>query len=102
MVMRPAVFNIRATSLVRGTALVVGSLAMALVCVGFPDVHASAWMLIPAAGAVLGTFETTRCLRRRWSFYHGGVLLLLYADILVLAVIFFLLLYPWAQWLQRT
>lgn len=80
----------------------VASLAMALLCVGFPNVHASGWMVIPAAGAVLGTFETTRCLRRRWSFYHGGVMLLLYADILVLAVIFFLLLYPWAQWLQRT
>ena len=51
-------------------------------------------MLIPAAGAVLGTFETSRCLRRRWSFYHGGVLLLLYADVLVLALIVFLLLYP--------
>ena len=100
--MRPAVFNIRASSLLRGTALVVGSLVMALACVGFPDVHATAWMTVPAAGAVLGTFETTRCLRRRWSLYHGGVLILLYADILVLAVIFFLLLYPWAQWLQRT
>jgi len=79
---------------------VVGSLAIALVCVGFPDVHASAWMLVPAAGALLGTFETTRCLRRCWSFYHGAVLILLYSDILVLAVIFFLLLYPWARWLQ--
>jgi hypothetical protein len=102
MVMRPAVFNIRATSLLRGTVLVVGSLAMALVCVGFPDVHPSVWMLVPAAGALAGTYETTRCLRPRWSFYHGGVLLLLYADILVLAVVFFLLLYPWAQWLQGT
>lgn len=96
------VFNIRASSLLRGTALVVGSLMMALACVGFPDVHATAWMLVPAGGALVGTFETTRCLRRTWSFYHGGVLLLLYADILVLAVVFFLLLYPWAQWLQRT
>lgn len=96
------VFNIRVSSLMRGTLLVLGSVAMALVCGGFPDVHASAWLLIPAAGGLVGTFETTRCLRRKWSFYHGGVLLLLYADVLALALIFFLLLYPWAQWLQVT
>lgn len=79
-----------------------GSLAIALLCVGFPNVHPSAWVLIPAAGALVGTFETTRCLRRRWSFYHGGVMILLYTDILVLAVIFFLLFYPWAKWLQAS
>jgi hypothetical protein len=102
MVMRPAVFNIRGSSLARGTALVLGSLAAALACAGFPNVHPTAWVLIPAGGALLGTFETTRCLQRRWTLYHGAVMLLLYADILVLAVIFFLLLYPWAQWLQGT
>ena len=79
-----------------------GSLALALACGGFPDVHATAWMLAPTAGSLLGTFETTRCLRRRWSFYHGTVLLLLYVDVLVVALIFFLLLYPWARWLQLT
>jgi hypothetical protein len=42
----------------------------------------------------------TRCLQRRWSFYHGGVLLLLYADVLVLALVVFLMLYPYAKWLQ--
>ena len=47
-----------------------------------------------------GTWETSRCLRRRWSLYHGSVMLLLYADILALALIFFLLLYPYAHWLQ--
>lgn len=98
--MSPAVFNIRARSLLRGTLLVLLSLVMALVCGGFPDVHPTAWLIVPAAGAVLGTVDTTRCLRRKWSFYHGGVLLLLYADVLVLALIFFLLLYPWAKWLQ--
>ena len=98
--MPPAVFNIRARSLLRGTLLVLLSLVMALVCGGFPDVRPTAWLIVPAAGAVLGTIDTTRCLRRKWSFYHGGVLLLLYADILVLALIFFLLLYPWARWLQ--
>ena len=80
----------------------VGSLVLAFAVGGFPNVQASLLMVVPVALAGWSTWEMTRCLQRRWSFYHGGVLLLLYADILVLAVIFFLLLYPWAQWLQRT
>jgi hypothetical protein len=98
--MQYAVFNIRARSLLRGTVLVVGSLVLALLFSGFPDIHPSLGLLLPTAIAVYGTWETTRCLRQRWSFYHGGVMLLLYADILVLALIVFLLLYPYARWLQ--
>jgi len=95
-----AVFNIRARSLTRAGLLVVGSLILALAVSGFPDIHPSLVLLLPTIGAAYGTWETTRCLRRRWSFYHGGVMLMLYADILVLALIVFLLLYPYAQWLQ--
>lgn len=98
--MRPAVFNIRARSLLRGTGLVLVSLILALVGAGFPDIHPNALLIVPALAALYGTWETTRCLRRRWSFYHGGVLLLLYTDVLALFLIVFLLLYPWAQWLQ--
>lgn len=98
--MQYAVFNIRARSLLRGTALVLVSLVLALVWAGFPDIHPSLWILLPAIATIYGTWETTRCLRRRWSFYHGGVMLLLYADILVLAMILFLLFYPYAKWLQ--
>ena len=98
--MHYAVFNIRSRSLVRGTLAVLVSLILAIRWVGFPNIHPSLLVAIPAAGAFYGTWETTRCLRRRWSFYHGGVMLLLYADILVLALILFLLLYPYAQWLQ--
>ena len=50
--------------------------------------------------ALYGTYDTSRCLRLRWSFYHGGVLLLLYMDIMALAMIFFLLLYPYGGWIQ--
>ena len=56
--------------------------------------------VFPAFAALWGTYETLRCLRLRWSFYHGGVLLLLYMDVMALAMIFFLLLYPYAGWLQ--
>jgi hypothetical protein len=38
--------------------------------------------------------ETARCLHRRWTLYHAGVLLLLYADLMILAMIVFLVAYP--------
>lgn len=98
--MQYTVFNIRARSLVRGTSVVMGSLLLALLLAGFPDVHPSPLLVLPTLAAVYGTWETSRCLRRRWDFYHGGVLLLLYADILVLSMILFLLLYPYMHWLQ--
>lgn len=98
--MRYAVFNIRARSLLRGTVLVVGSVILALLLGGFPNIHGSLLLVVPACAGIWGTWETSRCLQRRWSFYHGGVLLLLYADILALALILFLLLYPYARWLQ--
>jgi hypothetical protein len=100
--MQYAVFHLRCRSLLRGTLVVLASFAAAIAASGFPNLHPSPWLLLPALGAIYGTWETTRCLRQRWSFYHGGVLLLLYADILVLAMIVFLLLYPWAHWLQGT
>jgi hypothetical protein len=54
---------------------------------------------MPAFLSLFGTWETSRCLRLRWSFYHGGVLMLLYADVIAVSMIFFLLLYPYAGWL---
>jgi hypothetical protein len=38
--------------------------------------------------------ETFRCIRVRWSWYHGAVLISLYMDALVLTMILFLALYP--------
>lgn len=99
--MQHAVFHIRSRSLLRGTAIVLASLATALAFSGFPDLRPSPWMALPALGAFYGTWETTRCLRQQWSFYHFGVMLLLYADILILALMVFMLFYPYAHWLQR-
>ena len=97
--MHLAVLNLRAKSLVRGTVLVLASLVLALVWAGFPEDHATPKLIVPAIVALIGTWDTTRCLRLRWSFYHGGVMLLLYMDIMALAMIFFLLLYPYGEWL---
>ena len=99
--MHPAVFNFRAKSLLRGTVLVIGSLLLSFIWAGFPEDHPTPKLVIPAFVALVGTWDTVRCLRLRWSFYHGGVLLLLYMDIMALSMIFFLLLYPYAGWLLQ-
>ena len=98
--MPPAFFNLRSRSLVRGTILVLGSLVMSFLMSGFPNARPSLKLLVPAFLALYGTYDTARCLRLRWSFYHGGVLLLLYMDVMALAMIFFLLLYPYEGWIQ--
>ncbi len=38
--------------------------------------------------------ETARCLGRKWSLYHAGVLILLYAELMILALTLFFCLYP--------
>jgi hypothetical protein len=98
--MQLAFLNLRARSLVRGTVLVLVSLLMAFRLSGFPNIHPSLLLVLPALLALYGTYETARCLRLRWSFYHGGVLLLLYMDIMALSMILFFLLYPYARWLM--
>jgi hypothetical protein len=88
--------NPRKRSLARGTILVLGSLLLAFI-LAFPNDNASLKLLIPAVLASFGTLDTIRCLRLRWSFYHGGVLLFLYMDVLALAMILFLLLFPYLR-----
>ena len=34
--------------------------------------------------------ETARCLGRKWNLYHAGVLVMLYTDIMILAMVVFL------------
>jgi len=84
-------------SLIRGTALALGSLWVAFRISGFPEVHVSLWLIAPLIAACAATWDTARCLQKRWSFYHGGVLLLLYVDLMVLLMISFLLLAPFSS-----
>jgi hypothetical protein len=41
-------------------------------------------------------------MRRRWSFYHGGVLLCIYMDLMAVTLILVFLLYPYALWMSST
>ena len=89
-----AFFNPRLRSLPRGNLLVLGSLFVALLVSHFPDLRATAWLLLPLLGIAVGTADTARCMRKRWNFYHGGVLLCMYMDLMVMILVLFLLLYP--------
>jgi len=64
---------------------------------GFPDInalHSSPWQIFAALVAFWGMVETARCLGRRWDLYYAGVLLLLYTDLMILAIAVVLFLYP--------
>jgi hypothetical protein len=87
--------NPRRRSLWRGNLLVLGSLLAAVRLSDFPRSRATLLLAIPAALALLGTFETVRCMQPRWNFYHGGVLLCIYMDLLAISLILFLLFSPY-------
>lgn len=63
---------------------------LALRLAGFPyvqNLHGSRWEIVALVAAAWGMVETARCLQRRWSLYHAGVIILLWADMMILAVI---------------
>jgi hypothetical protein len=97
--MAPSLFNPRTRSLLRGNILVLSSLAIATLLSRFPYLHATLWLILPVLGCAVGMADTVRCMQKRWSFYHGGVLLCLYMDLLAITLILFFLLYPYLIWL---
>jgi len=95
----PAVFNPRQRSLVRGNLLVLLSLLSAFFLSDFPHNRPTLLLLIPTLFSIIGTAETVRCIRRRWSFYHGGVILCIYMDLMAVTMILVFLLYPYTLWM---
>jgi hypothetical protein len=91
----PRILDLRTRSLVRGSALVLLSLFTSALLSDFPRNRPNPWIALPALAATLGTADTIRCIQRRWSFYHAGVLLSIYMDLMALAMIFFFLFYPY-------
>ena len=91
--------NPRRASLLRGSGLVLISLFAALLLSNFPHNRATPTLALPAIFALAGTADTARCMKPRWSFYHGGVLLLIYMDLMALCMIFFFLFYPYMAWM---
>ena len=98
----PAILNPRHRSLLRGNVLVLGSLVMAFFLSDFPHNRATLLLLVPTLGAFAGTADTVRCIRKRWSLYHGGVIFCIYMDLMIVAMILVFLLYPYSLWMTRT
>jgi hypothetical protein len=96
------IFNPRRRSLLRGSILVLASLAISFVLSDFPRNRANPFLVLPAITAIVGTADTVRCMQRRWSFYHGGVLLCIYMDLMALCMILFFLLYPYTRWIASS
>ena len=96
--MLPALLNPRHRSLLRGNAVVLASLALATWLSGAPHLRAAPLLVLPLLGCILGTTDTVRCIQRRWSFYHGGVLLCIYMDLMAVTLVLFFLLYPYFLW----
>jgi hypothetical protein len=74
---------------------VVLSLAIATPMSGFPSLHANPLLVLPALLCMIGSVDTVRCMQKKWSFYHGGVLLCLYMDLMAITLILFYLFYPY-------
>jgi CO dehydrogenase/acetyl-CoA synthase gamma subunit (corrinoid Fe-S protein) len=90
---RPHTFQLRHRSLTRGILLSLGAFAASLRMAGFPHIenlHGTPWQIIAVPFACWGMVETARCLSRSWSFYHAGVLILLYTELMILAMVLFL------------
>jgi hypothetical protein len=90
-----AVFHLGRRSLLRGNLLVLGSVVISFPLAGFPGARRDPFMVLPALLALVGTFETVRCVRPRWDFYHAGVILLLWMDMMAVCLVLFLLLSPY-------
>ena len=84
----------RKRSLVRGTALVVISTIAAFRLSHFPHNYGTIWLAVPLLFAAMGTADTTRCMQQKWNWYHGGVVLCVYMDLMALCMILFFLVYP--------
>ena len=87
-------FDLRYRSVLRGTALVFVSTVVAFRLSHFPNNFATPWLVVPLVFALAGTADTTRCMQKRWNWYHGGVVLCLYTDLMAICMIVFFLLYP--------
>ena len=92
-----SIFRLRQRSLLRGILLSLGALVASMRLTGFPDadhLHTSSWQFLPVLAAAWGMVDTARCIRRKWSLHHAGVLILLWSEMMILAMAVFLWVYP--------
>ena len=96
MLRRLSIFRLDQRSLARALTLALGGFALSLRLAGFPapdSPHPSRWQAAVIPVVAWAMIETARCLRRRWSFYHAGVVILLYSELMILVMVLFLWVY---------
>jgi hypothetical protein len=97
-----ALFNPRRPSLARGNILVGSSVLAAIFISHFPHIRPTLLLIPPALLSFIGTAETVRCIQRRWSLYHGGVILCIYMDLMAVSLVLFFLFYPYFLWISAS
>ena len=91
-----SLFRLRQRSLARGVLLALAAFAASLLLAGFPHadaLHGSRWQILLAPVVFWGMLDTARCVGRRWNLYYAGVLILLYSELMILAMVLFLWFY---------
>ena len=94
---RVSIFRLRHRSPSRGIVLALLALAGSMWLAGFPSPdapRATRWQMVSVVLAGWAMVETSRCLGKKWSLHHAGVLILLYAELMILMLTLFLWLYP--------
>lgn len=79
--------------------MVLCSLGAALLLSDFPNNRPTLFLIVPALIGTIGIADTVRCMQRSWSFYHAGVILCIYMDLMAVGMIVFFLLYPYSNWI---
>lgn len=79
----------------RASTLVLGSLAVAIPLSHYPHIQRAPLLVLPVLIALVGTADTVRCIQRRWSFYHAGVMLFVSMDMMTVTLMLFFLFYPY-------
>ena len=72
-----------------------GSLVLSIPLSHYPHIQRAPLLVLPVLIAMAGTLDTVRCMQRRWSFYHAGVILFVYMDLMTLALMMFFLVVPY-------
>lgn len=92
----PSIFRLQQRSFPRAVLVSLSAFAASMLLAGFPHIenlHGSPWQWAVLLLALCGMAETARCIRRKWSLYHAGVMLMLYTNLMILALVLFLAIY---------
>ncbi len=98
----PPILDPRRKSLIRANLLVFLSFIVSIFLSDFPHNRATLWLILPTVFIFAGTADTVRCIRKRWSFYHAGVIFCIYMDLMADCMVVFFLLYPYSHILSAS